>query len=262
MPQVRTNQLAETEAPAPIGHNKPPTPLDLLKSDLAEVYGAQIAEAGPIATRANDAPEVIASDADLAVWAKIGVDAATLFKTLDTARLNEKRPVVAAVDEFFQAATARLDRISSGATKRATDWNKKKIAIARAAQAVEDERLRKEAEAQRETARIAAEFEDVDQAVEAAGQAAAIETQIAAAPQPSAADLTRTRTDDGILSTTRTDWLFAIEDYSKVDLNAISQFIDPAAIDKAVRRIVKIRKGETKIAGVRVFTDETAQFRR
>jgi hypothetical protein len=258
MPQARTNMLADEETPA-IGHNRPPSPVDLLKEALAETYGAQIAEAEPIAIRANDAPAVIASDEDLAIWARIGVDASKLFKTLDAARLNEKRPVVEAVDKFFEAATARLNRVASAATQRATDWNRKKIAAARAAQAAEDERLRKEAEAKR----IAAEFEvDDSAAAVVASEAAAIETQIAAAPQQSAADLTRVRTDDGVLSTTRTDWKFEIEDISKVDLNAIRMFIDPKAIAVAIGKIVKTQKGATKIAGVRVFQDETAQFTR
>jgi hypothetical protein len=261
MAQARINQLADDAAPAPIGHNNPPSVLDMLKTSLTEVYSAQIDEAGPIATRANDAPDVIASDDDLAIWARIGVDASRLFKVLDTARLNEKRPVVAAVDEFFEAATTRLNRISSGATQRATKWNQKKIADARAKAAAEAERLRVEAVAQREAARIAAEFDDVDQAVEAAGAAAAVEAQIAAAPVETAADLTRVRTDDGITATTRTDWKFEIADFSKVDLNAIRAFIDPKAISVAVGKIVKIQKGATKIDGVRVFTEETAQFR-
>jgi hypothetical protein len=257
MPQARTNQLAEEETPPPAGHNRPPSPVDLLKADLAETYGAQIAEAGPIAERANAAPE-IASDDDLAIWAKIGVDASKLHKALDTARLNEKRPVIAAVDGFFDAAIERVNRISVGAIQRATAWNKKKADAARAVQAAEAERLRKEAEAKR----IAAEFEvDESAAAVTAGEAAAIETQIAAAPQRSAADLTRTRTDDGILSTTRTDWKFEIVDVSKIDLNAIRMFIDPKAIAVAVGKIVKTQKGATKIEGVRVFEEETAQFR-
>lgn len=259
MAQARTNQLVDDAAPPPAGHNNPPSPVDLLKNDLQEVYGGQIAGAAPIADRANAAPDVIASDADLAIWAKIGVDASELFRTLDAARLNEKRPIVAAVDDFFKAATERLNRVSTAATQRATIWNRKKAEAARAALAAETERLRKEAEDKR----IAAEFEvDAGAAAIAAGEVAAIETQIATAPVQSAADLTRTRTEDGIMSTTRTEWKFEIEDVSKIDLNAIRTFIDPKAIAVAVGKIVKIQKGATKIAGVRVFEDETAQFRR
>jgi len=258
MAQARINQLADdAEAPAPAGHNKPPTTLEMLKADLQEVYGAQIAEVDPVAERANAAPADIASDEDLATWAKIGVDASKLFKALDAARLNEKRPVVAAVDGFFDSAVTRANRISVAAIQKATIWNKKKAEKARAAQAAEDERLRKEAEEKR----LAADFAtDEATATVAAAEAAAIETRIDAAPERTAADFTRVRTDDGIVATTRADWKFEIVDAAKIDLNAIRLFIDPKAIATAVSKIVKSQKGATKIEGVRVYQDETATF--
>ena len=255
MSQARINQLAD-DGPPPAGHNRPPSPVDLLKNDLQETYGAQIAEVAPIAERANAAPE-INSDDDLAIWAKIGVDASKLFKALDAARLSEKRPVVAAVDGFFDAPIERANRISVAAIQKATAWNKKKAEAARAALAAEQERLRKEAEQKR----IEADFAtDEAAATVAASEAAAIETRIEAAPDRSAADLTRVKTDDGIVASTRADWKFEIVDVSKIDLNAIRMFIDPKAIATAVGKIVKTQKGATKIDGVRVYQDETATF--
>lgn len=258
MPKVHINQLAGEDEPAPIGHNRPPSPVDLLKEQLAEVYGVELAKADPLAKRANDAPATIASDDDLSIWASIGADASKLAKELDAARLNEKRPVVAAVDGYFENATARAKRISEAAIAKATDYNKRKAAQARIAQEAEAKRLRDEAEAQRAAAEFAI---DEVEAAKATDAAVAIETRIEAAPQQSTADLTRVRTDDGVVATTRTDWKFEIADHSKIDLNAIRAFIDPKAIDVAVGKIVKIQKGATKIEGVRVFEKETASFR-
>jgi hypothetical protein len=129
---ARINQLADdAEAPPPIGHNKPPAFVETLKEQLAEKHGPELAKVAPLAERANAAPQVIASDDDLKVWAEIGRDAAKLFKGLDEARKDEKRPLVAAVDGFFDDGIERSNRISIAAVQRATAWNKKKAEIAR-----------------------------------------------------------------------------------------------------------------------------------
>jgi hypothetical protein len=119
--------------------------------------------------------------------------------------------------------------------------------------------LRDEAEA----ARIAAEFEIGEApAVIAESQAAALDIRADMAAEPqSTADLTRVKTDSGVLATTAKTWKFEIVDASKIDLNAIRMFIDPKAISVAIGKIVRTQKGATKIEGVRVFEDETAQFR-
>lgn len=257
---ARSNTAATpAEAPPPRDHNQPPSTIDLLKQDLQEAYGEELAKAEPLALRANAAVEVISSDEELAVWADIGREAAKLFKSLDEARLNEKRPVVAAVDDFFKASTDRISRISAAAVSRATAWNKKKAEVARAKQEADAKRLREEAEAKR----IAADFAtDEGAAVAAAGEAVALEVQAdVVAEQKSTADLTRMTTDSGVQSTMAKTWKFEIVDASKIDLNAIRLFIDPKAIQTAIGKIVRSQKGATKIEGVRVFEDETAQFR-
>lgn len=272
---ARSNAAATTEAPPPAGHNNPPspveiifqsmeeaklTPIDLLLHSLAAKHGEEIAKADPLAIRANGAVEAIASDDDLKVWAEIGRDASKLFKSLDEARKDEKRPVEAAINGLFKGAADRASRIYDAAVARATAWNKKQAAIARAVQEAEAQRLRDEAEARR----IAAEFEIDNEAsaVVAAGEAAAlaIRAETVAAPR-STADLTRTTTDSGVTATTAKSWKFEIVDPAKIDLNAIRMFIDPKAVETAIGKIVRTQKGATKIEGVRVFEDETAQFR-
>src|SRR5438445_74882 len=99
---ARSNPAAAPAATPAIGHNQPPLPVDVLKTSLEETYSAEVAKADPLAARANDAPAIIRSDAELATWAEIGRDAAKLSKALDEARLIEKRPVVEVVDQFFK----------------------------------------------------------------------------------------------------------------------------------------------------------------
>jgi hypothetical protein len=251
--------MAHTEPVRGMGDNKPPALVDMLKEQLAETYGAELAKVAPLAERANAAPATIASDDDLKTWAEIGRDAAKLEKSLDEARLNEKRPIVAAVDGVFSDSVDRSKRINVAAVTKATIWNKHKAEVARKAQEAEAKRLRDEAEA----ARIAAEFA-IDEApqVVAAGQAAALEMRADMAAEPqSTADLTRVKTDSGVTATTAKTWKFEIVDASKIDLNAIRMFIDPKAIQTAIGKIVRTQKGATKIDGVRVYEEETAQFR-
>jgi len=256
----RTNAAATPEGMPVrgIGDNRPPSPVEIFKEALAEKYTAELAKIGPIADRANAAPAAIKSDDELALWGKISVDASTLFKQLDEARKNEKRPMTEAVDGFF-ADSKRLERIVAAAQEKGTAWNRAKAAKARAEQEAEAQRLREEAEAKR----IAAEFEmNEATSVIAAGEAAALEVRAEVVETPqTAADLTRVKAD-GVMATTATTWSFEIVDASKIDLNAIRMFIDPKAIETAIRKIVRTQKGATKIEGVRVFQDETAQFRR
>jgi hypothetical protein len=262
------NQLAskqpQTDALPPRDHNKPPSVLELLTTELADAYKLELEKIEPLAKRANAAPQKIESDDDLKLWSELYLDTSALFKALDTARLNEQRPLLATFKTVFGGTLDRAERIMSFGKKISDGYNRAKLAKERAARDAEADRLREEAEQKRRDAEVAAEFGDVDQTVEHAQDAAAIENKIVQshAEAPSAADVARVRTDSGALSTVATSWSFAIDDYAKVDLNAIRAFMDPRDVEKAVRKLVKIQKGATKVEGVRVFEDVGTTFRR
>lgn len=251
-----------SDAPPPIGHNKPPSPIDLLRETLTETYSAEIAKAGPIADRANKSPEKIETDEDLAQITEIALDARDLGKALDAARLNEQRPLVAVLKEVFEPAVNRCSRIHEALQERATVYNRAKAAKVRAEQQAEETRLREEAAERRKQAEIANEFGDTDKAVENLQEVARIESEVAAQPKVSAADATRVRAEGGGLATTRTTWKFEVTDYSKVDLAALRDFIAPAAVEKAIGAYLKIKKGTAKLDGVRFYEEDAAQFRR
>jgi uncharacterized membrane protein YqiK len=244
--------------------NKPPTAVETLTSELVEVYGAQLKSVEPIARRATDAPEKIESDNDLKAWTTIAVDASTLWKALDIARLNEQRPVTAVFKDVFGPTLDRLQRITDAARDKANVYNRAKLAREKAEREAEEKRLREEAAASQRDAQIAAEFQNTPAAIEHVQEAAAINQQIAeiAASAPKPADVARVRSEGGGMSTVNAVWKFEVADYAKVDLNAIRQFIAPDAIDKAIRKIVGIQKGATKIEGVRVYEEADTQFRR
>lgn len=262
------NQLASEAKADPrlgVGGNKPPKVHEMLAIELTDTYRQELDKSQPIADRANNAPEKIESDDDQKLWTSIYLDADTLYKQLDGSRLMEQRPLVAVLKTVFGPTLERLERITGHARKLSDAYNRDKLAKERAEREAEQKRLREAADRAAEEARIAAEFGDAAAEFEHAQASVAshIEAVQLQASAPKSADVARVRADDGGgMSTVATEWKFEIADYALVDLNAIRLQLDPKDIDKAIRKIVKVQKGNTKIAGVRVFEDFATQFRR
>lgn len=242
--------------------NRPPSVVELLTSDLLETYGKEFEKVDPIRARANALEQKIETDEDLAKWTEIHVEASALFKSLDAARLNEQRPVLAAIKDVFEPKLSVLSRITDWIRKAGDDFNRKKLAKQRAEEAAERERLAEVERKAREDAAIAAEFGDTDGAIDHVTTAAEAQQHAAHAPTAKAADVARVRADSGAMSTAQAVWKFSIDDYSKVDLNALRLIIDRKAVETAIAKVVKNQKGETKIEGVRVFEDVGTSFRR
>lgn len=262
------NRLASENAAAgdalpPRDHNNPPTSVELLTSELNETYALEFAKVDPIRQRANARAQEIKTDDDLRAWTVIYNDAKALETTLDAARLNEQRPLTAAIKNVFGPRQAPLQTIMAWIKKTADDFNREKVRKQRAEEAEERARLQKIADDARRDAEIATEFQDTSAAVEHVQSMAVAEQQIAqaTAAAPTTADVARVRSDSGAMSTAQAVWKFEVADYSKVDLNSIRAFFTPAEIDKAVGKIVRLQKGATKVEGVRVFEDVGTQFR-
>lgn len=241
--------------------NKPPSVVDLLTSELSETYAKEFDKVDPIRERANAREQKIASDEDLAAWTAIYVDANTLWKALDGARKNEARPLDAAIKNVFEPKLQPLATILTWIKTKADDYNRAKLKKQREDEAAEQARLRKIVDDERREAEIAAEFQDTDAAIEHVTRAAAVQQQAAQAPVAKAADVARVRNDNGGMATAATVWTYAIDDYSKVDLNALRLIIDRKAVETAIAKVVKNQKGETKIDGVRVYEDVGTKFR-
>jgi hypothetical protein len=247
-----------------IGGNNPPRVHELLITEMLETYRLELEKAEPIAVRANSAPEKIESDDDLKAWTGIYLDADKLFKSIDASRLNEKRPLEAALKTVFGPTLERLERITKHARKISDDYNRAKLKKEREEREAQEKAAREAAEKSKQEAAIAAEFGDTDAVVEHAKAVASNEAEAARilADAPKVADVARVRADDGAgMSTAKTEWKFEI-DFAAIDLNALRLLIDQKAITAAVGKIVKVQKGSTKITGVRVFEDVATQFRR
>lgn len=274
-PGVSDRPDAPTEDPRlSIGGNNPPAEFSLtdtvnaLPDTLAKAFAERLAGIiDPIAQRANGAPEVFTSDEDMAGATDIVNDAQAAWSDFDKLRKEQKDPFKRGgelVDDYFRTPLQRLARIKEVFTKRATDYTREKRRKADEAARLERERLEREAEEARKKAAEAAEFGDHDEAIEHLQQAATVETKIeekAATPAIGADDMT-VRGASGGAARSRTEWTFEIEDFSKIDLNALRDFIAPEAVDKALKAYTKMRKGTAKVEGVRFFEDEKATFRR
>ena len=248
----------KTEQAPGIGHNAPP-----IEEILADTRSALLARVEPIAERANGLPKKIASEDDLALVTPVVVDAKALAKEIENARRDDKQPYLdggRAVDAFFKPHKDRLDRIASVFERLASDFQREKIRQERARAeeserkaAAEAERLRKEAEAAKKP-------ETQQRKLDAAAEADNAADRAAAAASRSGNELGKVTTAGGT-ARAQTFWNFAIDNYGEVDLNAIRDFIDREAVEKAIRAKIKIQKGNTDIPGVRVFEDVKASIR-
>lgn len=247
--------------PAPMGHNNPPSLLEILREDNAELVSAVAA----LANRANAAPKVIATDEDLGAIGDVVKEARKVTKRLDESRKAAKDPHLTAgreIDAFFNGHAERLARVTKALEERATAFQRVKAAEERKRLEEEARRRREEEERQREIAARAAE--DNRRAVaakaEVKAEEAAIEASIAEAKQQaSAADLTRTRSESGTVVSARTTWEFEILTLDEVPLEKLRPYLPRADVEKAIRTFV--RQGHRDLAGVRIFQKETAAFR-
>lgn len=245
---------------AVIGGNNPPIP-----EALAIQYKDLIDKIEPIAERANALPRKVEDDEQLGVVGALVIDANELSKKLEAHRKAEKEPHLTAgreVDAFFNPLVDRLDRIADTFEEISSNYQREKIAAERRAREAEAQKLRDAEEKKRAEADRAKREETVerkhDEADELALRAAQAESRANAADK----DLGRMQTATGVKVGAKTEWKFEITDYDTVPLEKLRPYFARAEVEKAIRSYVKIHKGSTALAGVRVFEDISTNFRR
>lgn len=252
-----------------IGGNSPPPEfwlsllIDSLPDRLAADHAAAIAaKIAPIAERANAMPVDFTTDDDLAKATDIANDAADAWDALDAQRKAEKELFKRGgeiVDDFHRDPLARLKRIKDAFIDRATKYTREKKRKAEADAQAERDRLARIAEENRIAAEAAAAFGDDDEAKKRTQIAETVEARVEdVAPEKTEP----VRASGGGTAGTKKEWTFEIEDFQKVDLNAIRAFVAPDAIEKALAKMAKQQKHLAKVEGVRFFEDEKASFRR
>jgi len=235
-----------------IGGNKPPVTelLGTAYADLVTRIKAAIESAGR-------APAVIEDDATLGKFADTVKYIAKLEREVEDARKSEKEPYLQGgrdVDAFFAGCTGELTAAKKVIAGRHTDYLVKKEAAERAAReeaarlarAEEEVRLKAAQEAE-----AAGRADEAQEQLETAAQAevAAVKAEAEAHAKP--ADLVRTYSTGGSLSSLKKEWTFAIEDMAKVDASAVWPYVAAADKEKAIRAFVKA--GGRSLAGVRVY---------
>ncbi|WP_158809627.1 hypothetical protein [Beijerinckia sp. L45] len=251
--------LLNKEATA--GHNLPPTAAER----LAMTYAELLADAEKIEDRAASLPAKVANDIDLGRYGPVVKDARALAKKLEGKRTEENEPHLTAQREhnaFFAVFTERLTRIAKDLEGRATVYNDAKAAEARRILADQARKAREEEDRQRQIAQEAAEkdrqgavLRHEDRADEAASRAVRLE----AAANVKTAELTRVRSDSGVVATSRTSWKGEVVDIGKIDLEKLRPYLPLDALQKALNAAV--RMGLRDCPGTSIFQDSKASFR-
>ncbi len=238
------------------GHNKPPVE-EVLKADFADL----IKEVDAFIGDAGKAPKKIKTPDDLTKLGLCITDLRSMTKRVEGIRQEEGKPLFDAkkqVDAFFNDLATKLSEAAKTLQNRADDYTRAKVA---------EEKARREAEAKKAQEKADAEAAKADEGnARAAGNAEKYAAQAETAAKratSSNADLARTK-QSGVTASARTSWDFRIDDYPKVQtsLGPLGPFLARADVEKAIRSVVRIQKGNTALPGVAVFENVQSTFRR
>lgn len=242
---------------ASIGHNNPPSDLEILNQKLSEKYVDARKVAYDLAASANATPKEIINDDQAAEITDIISAIIKHNKTLESHREDEKAPHLAAgraVDAFFKKGQDLIGTAKNNLSTVLTVWQNKKAA---------EERARLEAEAKAARQRAADEAaaalaqEQANKPTEAAmalshavvAEEEAHKATMAATAKPST--LTRTYGNSGAKSSLRTTWVGEIESRDALDLEDLRPHLSLDALEKAVSAFV--RAGGRELKGVRIY---------
>lgn len=251
-------------APAPnvigIGHNQAP-----LKEMLAVSYADLAKDVAAALGSFERAPATIDDDTMLGKFGDLTRHINKLLKDADDYREAEKKPFLSAgreVDEFFKPLAGNLTDAKKSLLARSTDYLSKKEAVERASREATERQAREDADARLREAEAAQDAGDTDGALSKLAEAEvaecqAVEAQVAATAKP--ADLARTYSTGGSVSTLKKEWTFAVEDRAVISLDVLRPYLAPDAVDKAIRAYVKA--GNRTLAGVRIYEAPKAMVR-
>ncbi len=241
-----------------LGHNLPSV-TDLLR----DRYGAKITAVEEIAARASAMKRTVDSDDDLPAVAEIVKAARELRHDVDGLRSTENKPHLAAqrdTNAFFNVMIERLQKIQQFFEGETNAYQNRKAQEERARQAEIARREREEAE--RKLAVAAASRSQVEgevilnEALRADARAEEAEQRQSA----SVAELTRTRTEHGTVSSSAV-WSHNVDDWSLLDLNELRDQFTVPEIEKAIRSHVRRFRNTRPLKGVRIFETAKSTFR-
>jgi hypothetical protein len=233
-----------------IGGNNPP-----VKELLGTAYADLLVAVDEAVASAGRAPDTISDDATLGKFGDLIRHLTKLGKDADKARKDEKEPFLTAgrdVDGFFNPLVGALDDAKRKLSKPHTAYLAAKEAEERAKREAAEKSAREEEEARlraAEAAQDSGNFDEADKHLALASEAEARAVEAGANLKP--AELVRTYSSGGSVSTLKKEWTFAVESYDAVPLDTLRPYISTDAVDKAIRAFVKA--GGRQLAGVRIY---------
>jgi hypothetical protein len=242
-----------------IGGNKAPSGLGV---QLAKDYEQLAQSIQTLADRANAAPKEIEDDAAVASVSDLVKDIAATAKRAEAARVAEKEPHLQAgreVDGFFKGLNDRLGKMKSALEQRVTIFLRAKAEAERRAREEQERVAREKAEEQLKLATQAETPREADKALDQALAAESVAEDAKADSQAKSADLARTRSDTGTLSTLRETWEFEITDFDAIPIEKLRPYFARADVEKAIRGFVRV--GNRELVGTRIFKQANAVIR-
>lgn len=243
------------------GHNRPP-----VEEVLAADYKGLIGKVDDMLGRAARMPRKVRTDEQVTLVGNAIADMRALANEIDEARKREGKPLFDAkksLDTWFKDLAGRIEERRSELQKAADEHARAKAAEERARREREAEAARKRAE-EAERKASGAKRAGTAARYEGAAEAAAVEAEEKAREAGAGhADLVRSRAG-GVTASARASWTFRIDDYSALQatLGPLGPFLAREDVEKAIRSIVRIQKGNTDLPGVAVFEDVKATFRK
>ncbi len=273
-----------------LGHNRPPADEDPLVTRLLEDHDALFTRAGQLLKAGERVPATLDDEVTVQRVQDFVKQVAACIKAGKSIHEAEKEPFLAGcrkIDTLFfgrirdpltelkKRIEARLTtylRAKAEAERRAREEAERKAreeaerarreaeeAAERARREAEAARLENEADLEREIEAEAARKRQQEEAERRAAQARAEAERAARDAAAKAAELSRTRGEQGSVASLRTQWIGIIEDRDALDLEALRPHLPEDGLEKALRSF--IRAGGRQLRGARIFEDTVAVVR-
>lgn len=247
------------EAPS-IGHNIGTVPApEVIAEFLAESYQGDVQRANDLTEAFARVPDKIEDEEMNKRAADFAKKIAAHVKVLKGDHSNEKAPYLnggRAVDGFFKGLIDTLEQCKAKVETRQTQFARAKADAERRRREEEARLAREQAEREAQEALDRAAAMPAKQADAALSDAIEAQTHaetLAGAAQANAAELSRTRTDNGVVSSLKTQWKGELTDRASLDLDKLRPYLPLDAIDKAINAFV--RAGGRELSGANIFED-------
>jgi hypothetical protein len=250
-------------ARASVGDNKRPL---ITAEQLVADFGHLETSIAAFEARGKQVPSVVEDDDDLgAITALVG-DLRKERKRVNDIGETEKRPFLdghKTTHNFFSLLIGRLVTLQDRVEAVGKRYLDKKDVEAKARQAEIERQAREETARKEREAAEAAKAGNAAAASVATEQARAADNRAedaAAAQTAKPAERARTHTQAGTATLTE-HWIFQIEAFAMIDLDALRPYIKQEHVEQAITRYVAINKGNRPLTGVKISKTTKMQTR-